>query len=51
MNLYWVSYPFFSAEEKATIQFDYNTFLAENIHDQLSKFATEGMFQVFLNTG
>jgi hypothetical protein len=46
----WVDEPIlgflsiFSAEEKATIQFDYNTFLAENIHDQLSKFATEGMF-------
>jgi hypothetical protein len=53
----WVDEPIlgflsiFSAEEKATIQFDYNTFLAENIHDQLSKFATEGMFLVFLNTG
>jgi hypothetical protein len=35
----------FSAEEKATIQFDYNTFLAENIHEQLLKFTTEGMFQ------
>jgi hypothetical protein len=46
----WVDEPIlgflsiFSAEEKATIQFDFNTFLAENIHDQLSKFATEGMF-------
>jgi hypothetical protein len=35
----------FSAEEKAIIQFDYNTFLAGNIHEQLSKFATEGMFR------
>jgi hypothetical protein len=35
----------FSAKEKATIQFDYNTFLAENIHEQILKFATEGMFQ------
>jgi hypothetical protein len=35
----------FSAEEKATIQFEYNIFLAENIHDQLSKFTTEGMFR------
>jgi hypothetical protein len=34
----------FSAEEKSTIQFDYNTFLAENIHEQLLKFTTEGMF-------
>lgn len=47
----WVDEPIlgflsiFSAEEKATIQFDYNTFLAENIQDQLSKFATEGMFR------
>jgi hypothetical protein len=46
----WVDEPIlgflyiFSAVEKATIQFDYNTFLAENIHDQLSKFSTEGMF-------
>ena len=46
----WVDEPIlgflsiFSTEDKATIQFDYNTFLAENIHDQLFKFATEGMF-------
>ena len=47
----WVDEPIlgflsiFSTEEKANIQFDYNTFLAENIHDQLSKFAREGMFR------
>jgi hypothetical protein len=35
----------FSVEEKAAIHFNYNTFLAENIHDQLFKFATEGMFR------
>jgi hypothetical protein len=35
----------FIAKENATIEFDYNTFLAENIHEQLFKFATEGMFQ------
>jgi hypothetical protein len=34
----------FSTEEKSTTQFDYNTFLAENIHEQFSQFATEGMF-------
>jgi hypothetical protein len=47
----WVDEPIlgflsiFSAEEKATIQFDYNTFLAENMHEQLFKFPTEGMFR------
>jgi hypothetical protein len=47
----WVDEPIlgflsiFFAEDKATIQFDYITFLAENIHDQLFRFATEGMFQ------
>jgi hypothetical protein len=47
----WVDEPIlrflsiFSAEEKATIQFDYNTFLAKNIHDHLFKFPTEGMFR------
>jgi hypothetical protein len=35
----------FSAEEKDTIQFDYNTFMAENIHDQLFNFTMEGMFR------
>jgi hypothetical protein len=46
----WVDEPIlgflsmFSVEEKATIQFDYSTFLAKNIHDQLFKFTTEGMF-------
>jgi hypothetical protein len=44
MNLFWVSYPFFSAKEKVTTQFDYNGFLAENMHEKLFKFPTEGMF-------
>jgi hypothetical protein len=35
----------FSTKENPTVQFNYNTFLVENIHDQFSKFATEGMFQ------
>jgi hypothetical protein len=35
----------FSTKEKATTQFDYNSFLAENMHEQLFKFPTEGMFQ------
>jgi hypothetical protein len=26
------------------MQFDYNSFLAENIHEQIFKFTTEGMF-------
>jgi hypothetical protein len=34
----------FSAEEKVSIQFDYNGFLAENLHEKLSNFPTEGMF-------
>jgi hypothetical protein len=47
----WVDEPIlgflsiFSAKEHATTQFDYSFFLAENIHDQFSKFATEGMFR------
>jgi hypothetical protein len=35
----------FSTEERPTIQFDYTTFLEESIHEKLSKFAIEGMFQ------
>jgi hypothetical protein len=34
----------FSIEEKATIQFNYNQFLAGNIDEQLFKFSTEVMF-------
>jgi hypothetical protein len=47
----WVDEPIlgflsiFSTEEKSTTQFDYNTFLGENIHEQFSQFATEGMFR------
>jgi hypothetical protein len=47
----WVDEPIlgflsiFSTEEKATTQFNYNQFLADNIHEQLFKFSTEGMFR------
>jgi hypothetical protein len=34
----------FATEEKTTTQFDYNSFLAENMHEHLFKFPTEGMF-------
>ena len=33
----------FSTEESSTMQFDYNSFLAVNIHEQLFKFPIEGM--------
>ena len=35
----------FSTDEKPTTQFDYSTFLADNIHKQFSNFAMEGMFR------
>ena len=35
----------FSIEEKVATQFDYNGFLAENLHKQMENFPTEGMFQ------
>jgi hypothetical protein len=47
----WVDEPIlgflsiFSTEEKATVQFDFSQFLADNIHDQLFRFSTEGMFR------
>jgi hypothetical protein len=47
----WVDEPIlgfvsiFSPEEKVSIQFNYISFLAENLHEQLSNFPTEGMFQ------
>jgi hypothetical protein len=47
----WVDEPIlgflsiFSTEERPTIHFNYSTFLAESIHEQLLKFAIEGMFQ------
>jgi hypothetical protein len=47
----WVDEPIlgflsiFSTEEKATIQFNCSQFLADNIHEQLFKFPTEGMFR------
>jgi hypothetical protein len=46
----WVDEPIlgflsiFSAEEKVATHFDYSGFLAENLHDQLENFPTEGMF-------
>jgi hypothetical protein len=46
----WVDEPIlgflsiFSADERPTTQFDYSTFLADNIHEQFSNFTTEGMF-------
>jgi hypothetical protein len=46
----WVDEPIlgflsiFSTKENPTTQFNYNTFLVENIHKQFSKFTTEGMF-------
>jgi hypothetical protein len=46
----WVDEPIlgflsiFSAKEKVATHFDYSGFLAENLHDQLSNFPTEGMF-------
>jgi hypothetical protein len=47
----WVDEPIlgflsiFSTEEKATTQFNFNQFLADNIHEQLFSFPTEGMFR------
>jgi hypothetical protein len=46
----WVDEPIlvflsiFSTDEKPTTQFDFNTFLADNIHEQFVNFGTEGMF-------
>jgi hypothetical protein len=34
----------FSTEEKSTTQLKFNQFLANNIHEQLFEFPTEGMF-------
>jgi hypothetical protein len=50
----WVDEPIlgflstFSNEERATIQFDYSQFLADNIHEKPFKFPTEGMFRYSL---
>ena len=47
----WVDEPIlgflsiFSNDEQPTMQFDYSTFLANNIHEQLVNFPTEGMFR------
>jgi hypothetical protein len=47
----WVDEPIlgflsiFSNDEQPTTQFNYNTFLANNIHEQFVNFATEGMFR------
>jgi hypothetical protein len=35
----------FSNNEQLTTQFDYNTFLPNNIHEQFVNFSTEGMFR------
>jgi hypothetical protein len=49
----WVDEPIlgflsiFSTDEKPTTQFDYNTFLADNIHEQFINFSTECMFRYF----
>jgi hypothetical protein len=46
----WVDEPIlgflsiFSNDEKPTTQLDYNTFLADSIHEQFVNFSTEGMF-------
>jgi hypothetical protein len=34
----------FSTDEKPTTQFNFSTFLANNIHEQFVNFAKEGMF-------
>jgi hypothetical protein len=34
-----------STDEKPTTQFDFSTFLADNIHEQFMNFITEGMFR------
>jgi hypothetical protein len=47
----WVDKPIlgflsiFSNDEQPTTQFDYSTFLANNLHDQFVNFTTEGMFR------
>jgi hypothetical protein len=47
----WVDKPIlgflsiFSIDERPTTQFDYSTFLVDNIHEQFSNFSTEGMFR------
>jgi hypothetical protein len=47
----WVDEPIlgflsiFSTDEKTTTQFDFGTFLADNIHEQFVNFDTEGMFR------
>jgi hypothetical protein len=47
----WVDQPIlgflsiFSTDENPTTQFDFNTFLANNIHEQFVNFGTEGMFR------
>jgi hypothetical protein len=47
----WVDEPIlgflsiFSNDEQPTMQFNYNTFLANKIHEQFVNFSTEGMFR------
>jgi hypothetical protein len=47
----WVDEPIlgflsiFSTDEKPTTQFDFSTFLADNIHEQFMNFGTKGIFK------
>jgi hypothetical protein len=51
---HWVDEPIlgflsiFSTDEKPTTQFDFSTFLADNIHEQFMNFSMEGMFRYSL---
>jgi hypothetical protein len=41
----WVCDTIFFMEERVSIKFNFRQFLGDNIHDQLFKFPTEGMFR------
>jgi hypothetical protein len=47
----WVDEPIlvflfiFSTEEKVSVKFNFNQFIADNIHEKILKFPTEGMFK------
>jgi hypothetical protein len=45
MNPSWVFYPYFPPKRRLLHSSIYNQFLADNIHEQLFKFSTEGMFR------
>jgi hypothetical protein len=45
MNPFWVFLSILSTDAKPTTQFDFSTFLANNIHEQFVNFVTEGMFR------